>query len=279
MYELGFLGAGNMAEAIARSAITRKLLRPEQMIAADISEARRQVFGLMGVSVAYNNADVIRQARQVLVAVKPQTFPQVAKELAEHAGEGQVILTIMAGVSTQRLAEAVTAAQGKSLRIVRIMPNTPLQIGFGMAGICLGKGGKPGDASLAMQLFGSGNDKAIMVDESKMDAITAVSGSGPAYLFYLAEAMQRAAEDLGLGEHAETLVKQTLLGAAHLLSESGEPAVSLRRRVTSPGGTTEAAIQVLDRAGAQELVVQALAAAARRSVELGEPSRKPAKAQ
>jgi pyrroline-5-carboxylate reductase len=149
------------------------------------------------------------------------------------------------------------------------MPNTPLMSGFGMAGVSLSKSAQPGDEALTMKLFSAGG-KAIVVDESKLDAITAVSGSGPAYVFYLAEAMEKAARDLGLGEDANLLVRQTILGAANLLVDSNEPPAELRRKVTSPGGTTEAAIKHLDGNKSTDVVINAIKAAEKRSKELGQ---------
>lgn len=279
MYELGFIGAGNMAEAIAKAAINKGVLRPDQMVAADINEQRRQVFSFLGVPIMHSNAEVIHQSRTLLIAVKPQIMSTVARDLALYGSDDQVIISIMAGVTTHNLSEAIKNALLESgdpkqtsritqPRVVRVMPNTPLQVGYGMAGICLGEHAKDGDEQIALRLFEAGGE-AVLVDESKMDAITAISGSGPAYVFYLAEAMQKAADNLDLDEISAKLVRQTILGAAHLLAESGEPAAVLRAKVTSPGGTTEAAAKVLDKAKVQQTIVKAIEAADKRSRELG----------
>lgn len=268
-HTLGFLGAGNMAEAIARAAIHSGVLTPEQMFASDPSDERRHAFSHLGIHIATDNGHLITRSGQIMVAVKPQMLLQAAAELAHHGARDHVILSIMAGISTGKLATAIAEAGGDLRhRIVRIMPNTPLQVGHGMAGICLGEHARPGDEELALQLF-QATGKAVVVDESLMDAITAVSGSGPAYAFYLAEAMQQAAEDLGLGEHATLFVRQTLLGAAHLLSESHDNATTLRKKVTSPGGTTEAALKHLDKHHTKHAIIDAVKAAAHRSLELG----------
>jgi pyrroline-5-carboxylate reductase len=142
-------------------------------------------------------------------------------------------------------------------------------VGHGMAGISLGKDARPGDEALTLKLFLAGGE-AIMVDESQLDAITAVSGSGPAYVFYLAEAMERAARELGLTDNASLLVRQTIFGAAHLLATSGEPPAELRRKVTSPGGTTEAATKHMDGNKTIDVIVNAMKAAEKRSKELGQ---------
>lgn len=269
VYELGFLGAGNMAEAIAKAAIDKRVLPAASMIASDPSDARREVFARLGVHVVPTNAEAIRSSKQVLLAVKPQVMPRAAADLATHAAAEQVLISIMAGVTTAKLADAIAAAGGRAARIVRVMPNTPLMVGHGMAGISLGKGAHPGDEALTLKLFSAGGD-AIMVDEAQLDAITAVSGSGPAYVFYLAEAMERAAKELGLADKAPRLVRQTILGAAHLLAASGEPPAELRRKVTSPGGTTEAATKHMDGNKTIDVIVNAMKAAEKRSKELGQ---------
>lgn len=263
-YDLGFLGAGNMAEAIARAAIDKGVLPPQAMIAADPALARRDVFQAMGVAAAETNAEVIRQSRQVMIAVKPQVMAAAARDLMKGYRDEQVIISIMAGIRCAKLGEAI----GRPARIVRVMPNTSLMVGEGMAGIALGEHARPGDDDFAMALFSAGG-KAIRVQEALLDAITAVSGSGPAYVFYLAEAMEQAAAALGLKEHASLLVRQTILGAAQLLAQSPDTPAELRRKVTSPGGTTEAAIRHMDDNRVRDVIVAALAAAERRSRELG----------
>jgi len=262
---LGFIGAGNMAEAIAKAAMAGGVLRASEMIAADPAEARRAVFAKMGIEIAADNAAVIARADQIMLAVKPQTLAALGKDLATIDCAKQVVISIMAGVSTGKIS--LTA--GKALRVIRVMPNTPLQIGVGMAGVCRGEHAREGDDALALKLFGSGKSQAICVDESLMDAVTAVSGSGPAYVYYLAEAMEQAAAALGLGEHGNLLSRQTVLGAAMLLSQSDLPAAELRRRVTSPGGTTEAAIKHMEANKLTQIVVNAIGAAERRGKELG----------
>lgn len=267
-YELGFLGAGNMAEAIVRGAIGQGILAPGQMIASDVSEARRELFASLGVAVTTDNATVVSQSRQIMLAVKPQTLPQIAP-LLEQVTDDQIVITIMAGIGTAKLTGLMRPRGGNPPRLIRVMPNTPLMVGLGMSGIALGAGAKPGDEALTLRLFGCDKNKAIVVPEAKIDAITAVSGSGPAYIYYLAEAMEKAARELGLGDEARLLVSQTIVGAARLLVESPDTAAELRRKVTSPGGTTEAALRHMDGNKSIDVVVNAIKAAQKRSVELG----------
>lgn len=264
-YTLGFIGAGNMAEAIAQAAIAGGIAAAGDMIAADPTPARRELFAALGIAVTDDNAAVITQSRHVLLAVKPQAMLATAGDLSKNLSDDQIVISIMAGVTTGKLAAAI----GRAVRVVRVMPNTPMMVGCGMAGVARGAHAEPDDADLAMRLFSSGESQAIRVEESLLDAITAVSGSGPAYVFYLAEAMEKAAADLGLGEHGRMLVSQTILGAAKLLAASDESPADLRRKVTSPGGTTEAAVHHMDSNHLADTLVDAIAAAERRSRELG----------
>jgi pyrroline-5-carboxylate reductase len=263
-YRLGLIGAGNMAEAIVKAAIDQGVLRPDQMIAADPAEARRQVLAQLGVATVDHNAEVLQQSEQVMLAVKPQKLAEPAADIARHGSNDQVLISILAGVGTGKLEEAI----GGSRRIVRVMPNTPVMVGYGMAGIALGAHAQAGDEALTVQLFSAGGE-TVQVAEEQLDAITAVAGSGPAYVFYLAEAMEQAAADLGLGEQGAKLVTQTLLGGAHLLAESDQSAATLRQKVMSPGGTTEAAIQTLEARQVREAFGAAIEAAEQRSRALG----------
>lgn len=262
-YELGFIGAGNMAEAIARGALRQGLLKAEQMVAADPVEARRAVFGTMGIACV-DNAAVIRGSRHVLLAVKPQSLPELKGELRMLNAQQQVLISIMAGVRIEKIEAMV----GKPTRVVRVMPNLAMQVGYGMSGIAAGPHAQPADAHFVARLMGSAG-QTIEVEESLLDAVTAVSGSGPGYLFYFAEALERAARELGLGEHARLLVRQTLAGAGRLLEESGLSPGELRARVTSKGGTTHAGLSHMEAQGVGQAIVEAVKAAERRSRELG----------
>jgi len=264
-YELGLIGAGNMAKAIVKAAITKGVLKPAQIAASDPSLQCRELMSRLGVTVTSKNQQVIERSKQLLIAVKPQIMQEVAADLAAHAPPEQVIVTIMAGISTAKLCAAI----GRDARVVRVMPNTPMLVGLGMAGVALGEHTEVGDESLAMRLFGAAG-QATLLEESKLDAVTAVSGSGPAYVFYLAQAMQEAALDLGLGDEGDLFVLQTIVGAAMMMAETGLKPILLRQRVTSPGGTTEAAINFLERNNVSSLMVDAIKAAHQRANELGE---------
>ena len=265
-HTLGFIGAGNMAEAIARAAIEQGVLTPADIVAVDVNEARRDVFRKMKITVVDDVAQVIAASQQIMLAVKPQQAADVAGVIAPELGDDQVVISILAGITTVKLGQLLNA---KRPRLIRVMPNTPVMVGLGMTGVATGPHAKPGDEQLSMTLFSCGGSEALLVTEDKIDAITAVSGSGPAYLFYLAEAMQQAAEELGLGEQKELLVNQTLIGAATLLLNSPDSAAELRKKVSSPGGTTQAAIESMESQHVRAAIAAGVAAAEQRSKELG----------
>ena len=262
---LGFIGCGNMAQAIARAAIDQGVVEAKDIIASNPSAPKRELFASWGCQTTDDNTRVIAQAQQIIIGVKPQKFPEIAPQIAEHLSDDQVLISVMAGLTSGRINELVD----RPCRVVRAMPNTPLFVGQGMTGVARCEGARLGDEDLALELFRAGG-KAIAVEESLIDAVAAVSGSGPAYLFYLAQAMEQAAEQLGLAEHAEAMVAQTLLGASKLLADSDDSAAQLRQKVTSPGGTTQAAIGVMDQAGMLDTIINALHANVARSQELSQ---------
>ncbi|XAL99367.1 pyrroline-5-carboxylate reductase [Phycisphaeraceae bacterium D3-23] len=262
-HTLGFIGCGNMAQAIAHAAIRQGVVPASEIIASNPSAPKRELFASWGCDTTDDNTAVVRSAKQVVLGVKPQVFPSVAPTLRDDLTDEHVLISVMAGLSGARIAELV----GRPCRVVRAMPNTPLLVGRGATGVARCDNAQPGDEALAMRLFEAGG-LAIRVEENQINAVAAVSGSGPAYIFLLAEAMQQAAEELGLAEHAESLVTQTLLGAAKLLADSEDDAPTLRRKVTSPKGTTEAAIRVMQEAGLGATVVQAIKANVARSEAL-----------
>ena len=263
-YRLGFIGSGNMAQAIAGGAIKRGVIDASAVIASDPSQDTRHVFGAWGCTTTPDNGAVVASAEQVLLAVKPQVFPKVAPQLAEHVTDAQVLISIMAGVSSAKIAKLV----GRPCRVVRVMPNTPAMVGEGIAGIALGGAGHTGDDALSRQLFAAVG-QVVELEESMIDAINAVSGSGPGYLFYFAQAMEQAARELGLGERSRQIVAQTIIGSGKLMLESGEDPAELRRKVSSPGGTTQAACELMDERGVMDAINKAMHKAYERAQELG----------
>jgi pyrroline-5-carboxylate reductase len=266
-HDLAIIGAGNMAEAITRGVLKARLFDPKQIIAADVSPQRRQLFQeQLGITTVQEIASAASGARIVLLSVKPQQMEGVLRELRPSLAPSTLIVSIAAGVGTAKMESFLGEGQW---RVVRAMPNTPMLVGDGMVALCRGSGASEADLATARQLFEAAA-VVIEVTEAQMDAVTAVSGSGPAYVFYLAEQMIRAGEALGLSaQQSRTLSLQTIAGAAKMLSASDESPLSLRRKVTSPGGTTQAAIEQMESRQVGESIMAAIAAAARRSRELG----------
>jgi pyrroline-5-carboxylate reductase len=266
--ELGILGSGNMAEAIARGVIRSGLLRPDQILAADVSPQRRELFSKeLGVRAVDDNREVARQARTLLLSVKPQHMKEVLAGIGPVTSPDALVISIAAGVSSTFIETHLGG--GKNWRVIRTMPNTPMLAGEGMVALARGRHATAQDAGAARKLFEAAAD-VIDVAEDKLDAVTAVSGSGPAYVFYLAEQMIRAGQELGLAdEDSRKLAIKTCVGAAKMLATSADTPEELRRKVTSPGGTTQAAITHLDQNQVGRMIVEAIQAAARRSRELG----------
>ena len=264
--DVAFIGAGNMAEALARGLVSAGVVPPGRIVAADPSPDRRHLFqSALGIRAVEDNRDAVRDAPVVVLAVKPQVVDKALAPVGGHFGPEKLVLSICAGVSTSHLEEIL--ADGT--RVVRAMPNTPMLVGRGMAAVCAGAHATDDDLATAERLLGAAAD-VIRVPEPLMDAVTAVSGSGPAYFFYLAELLAAAAVEVGLPEdQAARLARVTFEGAARLLAESGESPAALREKVTSPGGTTEAALRTFDALGFGRLVTEAVRAARDRGRELG----------
>jgi pyrroline-5-carboxylate reductase len=265
--DLGIIGAGNMAEAIVRGLLKSRRMAADQIMVADVSPERRAFFQTqLKVAAADDNATVARESRILLLSVKPQQMAAALSGMSGAVSESALIISIAAGISTAFIEK--TLGGGKSWRVVRAMPNTPMLLGQGAAAICPGAHATAADLAEARGIFESAA-VVIQTTEDKMDAVTALSGSGPAYFFYLVEKLIEAGMQLGLsGEEAKTLAAQTALGAARMLVESDQEPAVLRQKVTSPGGTTQAAIAHLDAAGWPAAVIEAVKAAARRSKEL-----------
>lgn len=264
-YTLGIVGGGNMGGAIAIGVVRSGTLPADQVIIVEPSQSRRASLAAMIDCPVTDDISLVGSCDQILLAVKPQVFPDLAASIGTLASP-TVVISIMAGLASRQIRSML----GENARVVRVMPNTPCQIGAGIAAVSLGAGTEPGDADLTIQLFESVGT-CIMVDESHMDAVTALSGSGPAYIFLLAEAMEQAGQQLGLpNAEARILAEQTVIGAARLLSEAGKSASELRQAVTSPNGTTAAALEVMFERELPQIVAEAMLAARDRGQELAQ---------
>jgi pyrroline-5-carboxylate reductase len=263
---IAFIGGGNMARSLIAGLVARGHAAGQLEVAEPVPELRAALAADFGVAVHATAADAVAAAGTWVLAVKPQVLREVCETLAVAAQATRpLVVSIAAGITTGQIERWLGGGQS----VVRSMPNTPAMIGAGATGLFANERVAPAQRQTAETLMQSVGLTAWIPDEALMDAVTAVSGSGPAYVFLLAEAMQAAGEAQGLApETARTLVRQTLLGAARMLSESAEPAALLRQRVTSPGGTTQAAVETFQAGGFQELVDAAIAAATRRGQQL-----------
>ena len=279
MKQLGFIGAGNMAEALARGLVENKVFKPSELIASDVDAARRRKFkrGLR-IDCTTDNLEVLSGSRAVLFAVKPQTIDAVLRELAggltasssraqtRNGTASRLFISIAAGVTLQRLESAL----GGRARVIRVMPNAPAMVGEGMAALVRGRNATRTDEAFALRIFRAVGDAVALADESLLDAVTALSGSGPAYVYLFAKALADAGAAQGLpAELALRMELKKLLGAETNMQRSPLSAAELIRIVASPGGTTEAALRQLDADRFSDIVARAVKAAADRSRELG----------
>ena len=267
-YEIGVIGAGNAAEGIIHGVLRNSVLLDDRIIAADPDPDRRRVFtDRFHVEVTDDNRHLVAESYILLLAVKPQVYREVVAEFADLVRADHVLVSIMAGVSTQALEECFPKIKA---RVVRVMPNLASHVGAGMAGVHPGRWANEADLLRAQRIFDAGGKSVHIEEEALLDAVTAVSGSGPAYYYFFTEAIMEAARRIGLSpQYAELLAKQTCLGAARMMLESGDNPVSLREKVTSPGGTTAAALGALNDHKVFDSIVESVVAAYQRSRELG----------
>ncbi|MBC7784094.1 MAG: pyrroline-5-carboxylate reductase [Burkholderiales bacterium] len=271
-YDLAFIGAGNMAEAIARGILTSGSIAPARLIAADISDARRALFEeQLKIRAVSDNLAGAADAGAIILAVKPQQMAEALRGIGRVMSEATLVISIAAGISTKFIEMNLGNAQ--SWRVVRTMPNTPMLVGLGAVALAPGQHASSADVAAASRFFAPAA-RVTEVTEDKIDAVTALSGSGPAYVFYLIEQMIAAGLELGLTpEQSELLAKQTVYGSAAMAVQSADTPQELRRKVTSPGGTTQAAIEFMETAAVGKNMRQAIGAACARSIELGKQSR------
>jgi pyrroline-5-carboxylate reductase len=266
-HSIAFVGAGNMAGALIRGLVGTGTVSAEQIIAADPDAARLGALASeLGVRITTQNAEAVAEANVIVLATKPQVFAHVLPGVSAAFDPGALLISIAAGISTRVIERAFPSGS----RVVRCMPNTPALVGAGATAIAAGTNATEADLDLTELLFRSVGI-ALRVPEDQIDAVTGLSGSGPAYVFAMVEALRDAGASEGLPEDtALQLASQTVFGAARLLLEEGEAPEILRARVTSPGGTTQAGLDALAAADFAAVVRAAVRAATLRSVELGE---------
>lgn len=258
------MGSGQMAEALARGLIAKGVVTADRMCCSDPSQGRKELFNSLGVASYETNIEVVRNADVLFIAVKPQYVSVVLKEARPLLGPNHTIVSIAAGVTVDKMIEAA----GPDAKVVRVMPNTPCLVGETAAAMCLGGKADATDEQIVRQLF-EAVGKIYTVDEKLLAAVTGLSGSGPAYVFIMIEALADGGVAAGLPRDiALSLAAQTVLGSAKMVVETGKHPGALKDQVTSPGGTTIAGVHELEKAGTRAAFMNAVVAATNRANEL-----------
>lgn len=277
--KIGFIGSGNMGEAFVGALIQTGIFSSSMIYASDISEKRLDILNrTYGISVMKDNFKLFSECEIVILAVKPQHIYQVLSQISEHEDyqipNRKIVISIAAGIPLCKIEDllynTLDNESRERLPIIRVMPNTPALVLAGMSGMSPNKYAKAEDVE-TIKIILRAIGKVIEFKEQDLDAVTALSGSGPAYVFYIAEAMIEGGIKVGLEpDKAAVLTLTTIQGALKLMEESNESPEILRQKVTSPGGTTEAAFKILDKNRVKQNIIEAIEAAKRRSKELSQ---------
>lgn len=265
--QIGFVGAGNMGEALIHGLLHGHLCRPEQILCSDAKPERlkwiRERYGVKGTS---HNVEVVKHSDILILAVKPQIMKPVVEEVAKHLDLNKLIISIAAGVPL----DAIESCARKELKLIRVMPNICVSVREGISAIAAGRHASKEDLMMAKTIFDSVG-KSIFIEEYLLDAVTGLSGSGPAYIFLIIDALADAGVKVGLSRNdALILASQTVLGAAKMLIETGEHPGKLKDMVTSPGGTAIAGLHTLEQGGVRTTLINAVEVATQRAKVLGE---------
>ena len=265
--KIGFLGAGKMATALAKGLVNAKLVKANQLHAADPFDAARKNFAAeTGAKTVIANLDAAKAASVLILATKPDQVATALAEISSAFTKNHLLISIAAGITLSKLEAALPAGA----RVIRVMPNTPALVGAGAAGYSLGKNATAADGELAKKLL-SAVGIAMQVKESLLDAVTGLSGSGPAYVYQFIEALSDGGVAAGLPRDIATkLAAQTVLGGAKMVLETGIHPGALKDQVTSPGGTTIEGIHELEKGRLRAAVISAVRAATEKSKKLGQ---------
>jgi pyrroline-5-carboxylate reductase len=263
---IGFIGAGNMAEALIRGLVRGGNIPGERVLASGRRRERLdKLRAAYGIATTLDNREVARGAEIVVLAVKPQILHKVLREIADQLRPGALVISIAAGVDTETIEEAL----GEAVRVVRAMPNVPATVGAGATAIAAGRHASEADLDTARAIFDAVGI-TVALDESHLDAVTGLSGSGPAYIFLILEALADAGVKVGLSRRdAQRLAAQTVMGSAKLLLDTDEHPGRLKDMVTSPGGTAIAGLHTLEEGGLRTTLINAVETATKRARELG----------
>jgi pyrroline-5-carboxylate reductase len=264
---IGFLGAGKMAQALAGGFLNAGLVAGDHILAADPSKAAREAFSkATGARTSASNREVVEGCKVLVLAVKPAQVPDVLSEIRDSFAPGHLLVSIAAGISLAK----IEAGLGPSARVIRVMPNTPALVGASASAFATGKSATAQDAELAQKLL-SAVGLAFEVKESLLDAVTGLSGSGPAYVYLIIEALSDGGVAAGLPRDvASKLAAQTVLGSARMVLETGLHTAALKDMVASPGGTTIEGLHELEKGRLRATLMSAVRAAAEKSRKLGQ---------
>jgi len=265
--QVGLIGTGNMGEALVKGLLHGHVCKPEQIFCSDTRPERlkaiREIYGVKGTS---HNIEVVKHSDILILAVKPQIMKQVVSEVAKYLGLSKLIISIAAGVPL----DAIESCAKKELKLIRVMPNICVSVREGVSAIAGGKHIHKEDLMIAKTIFDSVG-KTLFVEENLLDAVTGLSGSGPAYIFLIIDALADAGVKVGLSrDDALLLASQTVLGASKMLIETGEHPGKLKDLVTSPGGTAITGLHTLEEGGLRTTLINAVEVATKRSKALGE---------
>ena len=265
--QVGVIGAGNMGEALINGLLHGQVCKPEQIFCSDVRpERQKEIRQVYGVKVTSRNIEVVKQSEILILAVKPQVMKPVIGEIAKYIDLSKLVISIAAGVPLS----AIESCAEKELRLIRVMPNICVSVREGVSAIAAGKHVEKEDLMIAKTIFDSVG-KSLFIGENLLDAVTGLSGSGPAYIFLIIDALADAGVRVGLARNdALILASQTILGAAKMLIETGEHPGKLKDMVTSPGGTSIAGLHALEEGGLRATLMNAVEAATQRSKALGE---------
>ncbi|OGQ52799.1 MAG: pyrroline-5-carboxylate reductase [Deltaproteobacteria bacterium RIFCSPLOWO2_02_FULL_53_8] len=268
---IGFLGSGNLAEALIKGLLSSGSVNANQIMASDVaSERLAYMAGTYDIKVSNNNADTAHNSEIILLTIKPKDIKEALVSCAQEIDPDKLIISAAAGTTTQTIQRHLTVPKRRRMpRIVRAMPNTPAMVRAGVTALCAGAGASTADLNLAKAIFDSVGTTLTVDDERLLDVVTGLSGSGPAYVFLFMESLAEAGIASGLSASAARLLAvQTTLGAATLALESPLMLDELRRMVASPGGTTIEGLKILDKGHFKETVIKAVGAASRRATEI-----------
>ena len=269
--KIGFIGGGNMAEAMIKGLLSASFIEAKNVFVSEPSEAKRDTLHAeYKIKVSADNRELVKKCDIIILAVKPQIVQKVLRDIASLVGRDKLVISIAAGVPIAIMDDVLRGGKNKKFSIVRTMPNTPALVQEGVTAIASGEHVRKIDVKIAHRIF-EAVGRTVDVEEDQLDAVTGLSGSGPAYIFMLIEALSDAGVKMGLSrEVANTLTIQTVLGSAKLARESGKHPGELKDMVTSPAGTTISGLHALEEGSFHTTLMNAVEDATLRSRELGQ---------